>query len=85
MDKKTEYLNALFEQDEITFYTKDGIFTCETGGVHTYHEYKDLCDEWLNTGVFEGEAGFRTSKHKESDRDTYYDYKKGIWFACDDM
>jgi len=86
MDKtKLEYINELCKNDEITMYTKEGKYICETGRVHIYEDYEELCNDWLNTGLFEGEDGYRTIEHKEMDIDTYYDYEKEVWFAMEDV
>lgn len=69
-------------QDETTFYTADGEITCPRTNVKIFSDYEGLCNDWLNTGLHESEAGFRTSEDEEFDRNEYYDYIKDVWFAC---
>lgn len=78
-----EYIEAY---NVITFYTQDENITISTGCIIClFSTYKELCDEWLNTGISENDKEcFRDYKdqiNKERDRKEYYDYKKEIWFV----
>jgi len=77
------YMDKLvMENDELTFYNVEGKITCFTDSLQIYYDYETLCNDWLNTGLQEDDEAFRTSKDEERDRDEYYDYFKGVWFAC---
>lgn len=81
-----EVRNYIETHNEITFYIQDENITTPTGcSICLYSTYKELCDEWLNTGISETDTKcFRDYKDqikKEHDRKEYYDYKKEIWFV----
>lgn len=74
--------NLVMENKELTFYTVEGKVTCFTDSLQVYDDYESLCDDWLNTELHESDDGYRTGNGIEQDRDEYYDYFKGVWFAC---
>ena len=87
-DNTIDIINQLSEEIEeqgTTFYTAEGIHEVPAGGsVMLYSTYEELCEEWLNTGVSASDEAYRNHTNKEqeeADKQEYFDYKKGIWFA----
>ena len=90
---KIEQLNKLYnkveENQNITFYTENEIFTVkpsECVHISFYENYQELCDEWLNTGVPLNDECYRDKnslKQMNIDKASYYDYKKSLWFVVE--
>lgn len=83
-----KYINEvsyyLLENEEITFFTENEEITVSTdSGIQLYSDYEGLCNEWLNTDIHESDKDYRNPfniEQMEYDKQSYYDYKKGVWF-----
>lgn len=81
-----EQIDELYEEEYITFYTVNGIYTVPTdcSHIHFYHDYEELCSDWLNTGISKTSKDYRCfndKKQREIDRNEYYDFNKQLWFV----
>ena len=86
IERLKTFYREIQESEEITFYTENDIFTVpsDDSNICTFHSYKNICDEWLNTDIYETSEFYRDYKdieQKQFDKERYYDYKRRLWFV----
>lgn len=83
-----KYINEvsyyLLENEEITFFTENETITVSTDSdIMLFSDYETLCNDWLNTDIDKSNKDYRNPfniEKMEYDKQSYYDYKKGVWF-----
>ena len=70
------------DEETVVIQTKYNMIRVHEDSVMWFDDYDDLCEDWLNTGLYGADQRDPKNKIQEDkDKDEYYDFRTNRWFA----